>query len=82
MLVVLSSLAQEQLADLPLAIIPRILALVARLANWPEVSGLKRLKGDLAGRFRIRTGDYRLIFRVEPTQVVIESIGHRKDIYE
>jgi hypothetical protein len=39
--------------------------LVDRLEKWPVVSGVKWLKGNLAGKARLRTGDYRLQFRVE-----------------
>ena len=60
----------------------RVLKLVKRLEDWPSVSGVKRLTGHLAGTYRLRTGDYRLRFRVNGDTVVVEKIGHRKDIYE
>lgn len=43
------------------------------------------LSGPLAGHYRLRTGDYRLQFRVEGKQIVIvvsERIGHRNGFYE
>ena len=46
------------------------------------VSGAKSLTGNLAGRYRIRTGDYRLQFRVADGVVVIERIGHRDGFYD
>jgi mRNA-degrading endonuclease RelE of RelBE toxin-antitoxin system len=45
--------------------------LLTRLNHWPTVSGVKRLKGDLAGHYRLRTGDYRLQFRIEQTKRVV-----------
>jgi len=36
----------------------------------------------LARKFRMRTGDYRLQFRVEGRDIVIEQIGHRAGFYE
>jgi mRNA-degrading endonuclease RelE of RelBE toxin-antitoxin system len=36
----------------------------------------------LAGWYRIRTGDYRLRFRIEGETIVIDKIGHRKDVYD
>lgn len=57
MTVVISPEAAAQLEWLPLAIRARVLAIVQRLARWPEVSGAKPLRGDLAGHYRIRTGD-------------------------
>jgi hypothetical protein len=35
---------------------------IERLTRWPAVSGVKSLGGDLVGRYRIRTGDYRIQF--------------------
>jgi mRNA-degrading endonuclease RelE of RelBE toxin-antitoxin system len=55
---------------------------VERLQQWPQVSGAKPLSGRLAGRFRVRTGDYRLQFHLEGNDVVIERIGHRATFYE
>jgi len=46
------------------------------------VSGAKALRGRLAGLYRIRTGDYRLLFRVEGERIVIERAGHRDRFYE
>jgi mRNA-degrading endonuclease RelE of RelBE toxin-antitoxin system len=51
--------------DLPRGMQPRMMAVVRRLENWPGVSGAKPLRGALAGNWRIRTGDYRIIFREE-----------------
>jgi mRNA interferase RelE/StbE len=73
--------AAEQFADLPRSIQPRISDVILRLAEWPEVSGAKPLRGDLAGNFRIRTGDYRIVFRVSGESVIVWRIGDRKDVY-
>ena len=35
-----------------------------------------------AGHYRVRSGDYRVIFRIEGDVVRIVRIGHRADIYE
>jgi mRNA-degrading endonuclease RelE of RelBE toxin-antitoxin system len=33
---------------------------VVKLEQWPRISGAKPLRGELAGRYRLRTGDYRI----------------------
>lgn len=48
-----------------------------RLKGWPAVSGATPLSGPLTGHYRIRTGDYRVQFRLEGGTLVIERIGHR-----
>jgi mRNA-degrading endonuclease RelE of RelBE toxin-antitoxin system len=53
-----------------------------RLASWPEVSGAKPLRGNLTGRFRMRTGDYRIQFFIDQGRIVVERIGHRDGFYE
>ena len=80
--VTLTREAAEGLEDLPLVIHSRVLSLLQRLANWPAVSGAKPLTGSLAGRYRLRTGDYRLQFRVAGQAVIVEKIGHRDRFYD
>ncbi len=67
---------------LPTLVKVRVLRLFERLALWPEVSGARPLRGHLAGHYRMRTGDYRVQFRVEAASVVIERVGHRDGFYD
>jgi mRNA-degrading endonuclease RelE of RelBE toxin-antitoxin system len=79
--VLVSPEAQRRLDRLPKTIRARAYALVQRLQRWPDVSGAKPLSGRLAGRYRLRTGDYRLQFYVQGKNLVIERIGHRAGFY-
>jgi mRNA-degrading endonuclease RelE of RelBE toxin-antitoxin system len=74
--------AAMQLDKLPKPIKGRMVELLVRLADWPDVSGAKSLSGKLAGHYRLRTGDYRLQFRIEQGRVMVEQIGHRDGFYE
>jgi mRNA-degrading endonuclease RelE of RelBE toxin-antitoxin system len=80
--VTLTPEAAEGLECLPFAIHSRVLSLLERLEKWPAVSGAKPLTGPLAGRYRLRTGDYRLQFRVEGQAIIVEKIGHRDRFYD
>jgi mRNA interferase RelE/StbE len=80
--VVLTASAAAELDDLNEPIHSRVLRILERLESWPEVSGAKPLSGQLAGPFRIRTGDYRVQFRIEGEQIVVERIGHRDGFYD
>ena len=60
----------------------RVLKALDRLDKWPNVSGAKPLRGDLAGHYRLRVGDWRIVFRVQGQDVVVIRIAHRKEIYE
>ena len=74
--------AAKQLGHLPKPMKARMVELIVRLADWPKVSGARPLRGNLAGHYRLRTGDYRVQFRVEAGQVVIERLGHRDGFYD
>lgn len=82
--VVISAAALKKVNDLPASIRARINGIVQRLEAWPDVSGYKALRGDRFGSFRIRTGDYRIIFTVsgDGATVTITKVGHRREVYD
>jgi mRNA interferase RelE/StbE len=80
--VTLTAEAVKQADRLPEAILERVRKLLRRLNKWPEVSGVKALSGNLAGWYRLRTGDYRVRFFVQAGTVVVDKIGHRSKFYE
>jgi mRNA-degrading endonuclease RelE of RelBE toxin-antitoxin system len=81
-IVTLTTEAAEQLESLNNPIHGRVLRLLVRLERWPDVSGAKPLSGGLAGRYRLRTGDFRVQFYVEDDSVFVEKIGHRDKFYD
>lgn len=76
--------ARADFQSLPVAIQLRVQALYQRLAHWPQVSGAKPLRGSLHGAYRLRTGDYRVLFRIEQADrcIKIFRIAHRRDVYD
>jgi mRNA-degrading endonuclease RelE of RelBE toxin-antitoxin system len=74
--------AFAQVQRLPLTVHRRILTILERLESWPHVSGARPLRGRLSNHYRMRTGDYRLQFRVEGDTVVVERVGHRDGFYD
>lgn len=40
------------------------------------------LKGQFAGMHKLRIGDYRVIFTLAGSNVLILRIGHRREIYD
>ena len=74
--------AQKELRQLPPAVIKHILHAVEQLATQPYPPGVKKLAG-VEHTYRLRVGDYRLIYSVFGARLVIEIIrvGHRKDVY-
>jgi mRNA interferase RelE/StbE len=51
-----------------------------RLTQDPQAFG-KPLRGSLRGHYRLRVEDYRIIYRIIDSVVLVIAIGHRKDIY-
>lgn len=74
----------HDLKNLSQAVLKRIkLAIEIKLCIDPVSFG-KPLRYSLKKHFRLRVGDYRIIYRVEIADrtVWIVHISHRKDVYE
>ncbi|OGG73206.1 hypothetical protein A3A38_02320 [Candidatus Kaiserbacteria bacterium RIFCSPLOWO2_01_FULL_53_17] len=41
----------------------------------------KQLRRDLRGFFKLRVGDYRVIYSVSEDIITIIKVGHRRDVY-
>ena len=74
--------AIESLHKLESLISTRIIKSVKEFSANPRAREFKRLKGEKA--FRLRVGDYRVIFDFnhELQAIQIIGIGHRKNIYK
>lgn len=55
-------------------------AIEQRLMTSPDKYGTRLRKG-LGGYWKLRVGDYRIIYSLFRTEVRIIIIGHRKDVY-
>lgn len=51
-----------------------------KLAKKPDSNPL--LKGQFAGLRKYRIGDYRAIYALMGTDILVLRIGHRKDVYK
>ena len=83
MKVLLSREAQREIAELPKVIRARLYEVLGRLQRWPEVSGAKPLRGELSGCYRMRTGDWRVVYEIRDnvSLVLVVAVGHRREIY-
>jgi mRNA interferase RelE/StbE len=62
----------------------RLVRKARSLIDDPHPPGCKKLKAVMEGAdpvWRIRSGDYRILYVVREFEVVITDIGHRKDVY-
>lgn len=73
--------AQKQLSKVERKEQQRIIENIRKLADNPRPSGCKKLSARPA--WRIRVGDYRVIYEIHDTHltILVVTIGHRRDVY-
>jgi mRNA interferase RelE/StbE len=59
-----------------------IIQSIQELADEPRPNGCKKLKGREA--WRIRVGDYRVIYEIQDNVLIITviTVGHRREVYK
>jgi mRNA interferase RelE/StbE len=74
--------ARKSLDKLSDFIVAPVLNAINDLAENPRPQGYRKLKGRKG--YRIRVGDYRVIYEIFDNILLIEvvDLGHRKDIYD
>ena len=73
---------RKDIRSLPRQEVARIVAAVAQLASDPMPHGSQKLSGS-ERTYRIRVGDYRVVYEVCPDSHIVEiqRVRHRKDVY-
>ena len=81
--VLIDARTARALATFPKSVVLRLDAAILGLATDPRPAGTKRLKGKLKEGWRIRIGNYRVLYRIddEAKEVRIFDVGHRRDVY-
>jgi len=71
----------KDLRSIPNADVRRILERFDELASNPRPLGSEKLSGQ--ERYRIRQGDYRIIYEIDEgvLVVVVVKVGHRREVY-
>ena len=72
--------AVKDIQKLPLEIKKRIGKALLRYEQDPHRYS-ETLRDTKIGSYRFRIGDYRVIFDLEGSEIVVLRAGHRKDIY-
>jgi len=73
--------AQRVLDRLPKSDFQAVIEAIKDLAQTPRPRGIEKVK--TTGLWRIRQGDYRIIYAIDDNQqlITIVRIGHRREIY-
>ena len=62
----------------------RIAGVIELLAFEPRPPAAKMLRGGEHGRWRVRVGDYRIVYAIEDNQllVLVLRVAHRREVYD
>jgi len=73
--------AAKELGALPRKERKRIVTRIQRLVSEPRPPGAEKLSGQ--EKYRIRQGDYRVLYLLDDNQttIVIVKLAHRRDVY-
>ena len=72
--------AERDIGRLDPAIRRRLRVALENLALDP-VKGARKLTDSALGEYRARVGDWRVIFDLRGTDIVVLRVGHRREIY-
>jgi len=75
--------AQRQLRKLDPKTRARVAAQIDQLTEEPRPAGARLLRAAATILFRIREGDYRIVYRVEDERLLVLVVkkGHRSEVY-
>lgn len=73
--------AQRALDRLPKSDFQAVFESIKSLAQTPRPRGIEKVKST--GLWRIRQGDYRIIYAIDDSQqlIIVVRVGHRREIY-
>lgn len=59
----------------------KILSKIEALENYPNVSNIKKLT-NFEPPYRLRVGNYRVLFDIEDNEITVYAIKHRSKSYQ
>jgi mRNA-degrading endonuclease RelE of RelBE toxin-antitoxin system len=75
--------AEKELAELDSAVYLRVLEKLEWLAKNFSRTSPQLLRYDRIGEFKIRIGDYRILYRqINPSTLFVVQVGHRSVVYK
>ena len=80
--ITLTKSARRELEDLPVHSVRRVFPKIEALSINPRPKGCRKLAGEI-NLWRIRVGDYRVIYSINDSDHIIDIIAvrHRSDAY-
>lgn len=78
------SSAQKDIEKLPKKIAVRIRQSIEQLSQQPRPDKVKKMKGAQSNLYRIRVGDYRILYEIHDKKliIIVVAAAHRRDVYK
>ncbi len=73
--------AEKEMDRLPARVFERVAKAILRLEREPRPMGSRKLRG--VQNYRLRTGEYRVLYSIDDQKRVVEviAVGHRREVY-
>lgn len=81
--ILIKASAEKGMRRLPRDVRERVTSAILELREEPRPPGVLKLKGMGEEGWRIRVGDYRVVYQIDDglCQVTIYRVRHRRDVY-
>jgi mRNA interferase RelE/StbE len=81
--IVIKPTARKDLKRVPISMSGVIIKKIDSLSIDPRPEGCKKLVNNKQELWRVRVGDYRILYAINDTVQIIDIhyVGHRRDIY-
>ncbi|OGG58285.1 hypothetical protein A3C86_03545 [Candidatus Kaiserbacteria bacterium RIFCSPHIGHO2_02_FULL_49_16] len=77
----LSEHALRDLKEIDQVLAKRIIEKILWLEQNFDKIVPERLHRELKNSYKLRVGDYRAVYSVHGSLIIIEAVGHRRDVY-
>ncbi len=74
--------ALDDLEKIDRPIVKRILNKISWFSQYFDAITPEPLSADMAGLFKLRVGDWRIVYEIGKDVIVIKAVGHRREIYK
>ena len=71
--------AAKELEKVSKKVLQKIVGRIKRLSINPRPFGCEKLSDE--EKYRIRQGNYRIVYSIEKLFVIVVKVGHRRDVY-
>ena len=80
--ILIKASAEKEIRRLPRNVRERVNSTILALREEPRPPGVRKLRGEEG--WRIRVGDYRVVYRIDDglREVTLYRVRHRRDVYQ